>query len=576
MTVSLLQPMQDIHGRPCRPASIVHLRSALNGLHLGLFTFDYALCIQFMNEQLRIVLDLSDDAAGAGSDLQTFIESSPILASTAVQQVLAACHDAVLTRRLKLLEISSNEKGIFYFSIRIEPLPDQTFLATIVDMTAQRVAEARAVEEAMCDPLTGLPNRTLFEDRVVAALDRNASEGVDGPAVMVIDLDRFKNVNDTLGHLTGDGLLRLVSKRLQGMMRQTDIIARFGGDEFAALISPAPDLQSVSLLASRIVDVLSRPYLVDGHLVNIGASVGVAVAPLHGSTYAILLRSADLALYDAKSRGRGTSSLFQPTMDVRAAARRQNENDLRKALALREFSLHFQPQVDLQRNVIVGFEALLRWHHPERGLISPMEFIPLAEEIGLIVPLGEWVLSQACLAASCWPSDISIAVNVSPCQFGDTDRLIDAVAEALVAADMPGSRLELEITESVLLQDADRVLDALHRLRAMGVHVAMDDFGTGYSSLSQLHSFPFDKIKIDRSFVKDRADDRGQDAVIRAIAALGGSLGMATIAEGVETPEQLARIREGGCKIVQGYLFSRPIPVEQVDLMIARHNSKKH
>ncbi|MBE7213006.1 MAG: EAL domain-containing protein, partial [Gluconacetobacter diazotrophicus] len=273
--------------------------------------------------------------------------------------------------------------------------------------------------------------------------------------------------------------------------------------------------------------------------------------------------------------GRGGSSLFRAEMDVRAAARRRDEIDLRRAVALREFFLHYQPQVDLERDAVVGFEALLRWRHPARGLVPPMEFVPLAEEIGLIVPMGEWVLEQACREAARWPDPVSVAVNVSPCQFGDAERLVGAVGRALSATGLPGARLELEVTEGVLLRGTDGVLDALHRLRAMGVRVAMDDFGTGYSSLSQLHSFPFDKIKIDRSFVRNRVAGGGDggDAIVRAIAALGSSLGMETIAEGVETEDQLRRIRAGGCTSVQGYLFSRPVPAEQVAAVIARFNA---
>ena len=307
----------------------------------------------------------------------------------------------------------------------------------------------------------------------------------------------------------------------------------------------------------------------DGHLVNVGASVGIAVCPQDGRTYDQLMRGADLALYASKKAGRSTWTFFEPAMDVCALARRSLEIDLRKALPLREFELHYQPQIDLERDAVVGFEALVRWRHPERGLVSPADFIPIAEEIGLIIPLGEWVMQEACREAMRWPSHISVAVNVSPHQFANTDRLIHVIAQALAASGLPGERLEVEITESVLLRNEDAVLSALHQLRAMQVRVAMDDFGTGYSSLSQLHSFPFDKIKIDRSFVKDRGDVVGQNAIIRAINALGVSLGMSTIAEGVETTGQLDRIRAEGCTSVQGYLFSRPVPVEQIDDLLA-------
>jgi len=496
-----------------------------------------------------------------------------------VQSVHEACLNAINKsgEHRSTLAVSAGEAPRF-FALQVSPLDDGQWMASFEEITERRVAEASAIELAMLDPLTGLPNRELFNRRAAAALadvapalGEQSENGQDriGHAVLLVDLDRFKAVNDTLGHPIGDGLLRLVSKRLRSMLRQQDMVARLGGDEFALLVSPAADTVGLTQLATRIVDVLGRPYLIDGHLVNIGASVGVAVSPSDGREHDQLLRSADLALYAAKQAGRSTHRFFELAMDTRAHARRSLEIDLRKALALREFELHYQPQIDLELNAVVGFEALLRWRHPERGLVSPADFIPLAEEIGLIVPLGEWVLREACHEAARWPSNVSVAVNVSPYQFGDTTRLVAVVAQALAAAGLPGRRLEVEITESVLLRNEQAVLTALHNLRAMEVRVAMDDFGTGYSSLSQLHSFPFDKIKIDRSFVRDHGDIAGQNAIIRAITALGVSLGMSTIAEGVETADQLARIRAEGCTSVQGYLFSQPVPVEQVASLIA-------
>jgi len=496
-----------------------------------------------------------------------------------VQSVHEACLNAINKsgEHRSTLAVSAGEAPRF-FALQVSPLDDGQWMASFEEITERRVAEASAIELAMRDPLTGLPNRELFNRRAAAALadvaqtpgeqSKGEHDRIDH-AVLLVDLDRFKAVNDTLGHPIGDGLLRLVSKRLRSVLRQQDTVARLGGDEFALLVSPAPDMMSLTQLATRIVDVLGRPYLIDGHLVNIGASVGVAVSPANGREHDQLLRSADLALYAAKQAGRSTHRFFEPAMDARALARRTLEIDLRKALALREFELHYQPQIDLDLDAIVGFEALLRWRHPERGLVSPADFIPLAEEIGLIVPLGEWVLREACHEAARWPSNVSVAVNVSPHQFGDTTRLVAVVAQSLAAAGLPGRRLEIEITESVLLRNEQAVLTALHDLRAMDVRVAMDDFGTGYSSLSQLHSFPFDKIKIDRSFVRDHGDIAGQNAIIRAITALGVSLGMSTIAEGVETSDQLARIRTEGCTSVQGYLFSQPVPVEQVASLIA-------
>ena len=555
-----------------------HLRAALNGTAVGLLTFSSTLEILFANDRLAATLEIQPVVVDRALSLLDVLEGSAALAPAAVQRVHETCLAAVAMSGKQSGEHKSTIPASAgpaprLFAVQVARLDDGHWMASFEEVTARQTAEASAIEQAMHDPLTGLPNRELFERRVVAALTGAAQEAAGqetaGPAALLVDLDRFKAVNDTLGHPVGDALLRLVAKRLRSVLRPGDVVARLGGDEFALLVPPVPEPVDLAQLAKRIVDVLGRPYLIDGHLVNIGASIGVAQAPRDGRGHSQLLRCADLALYHAKESGRSIWSFFAPHMDARALARRSLEIDLRKALALREFELHYQPQVDLETNSIAGFEALLRWRHPGRGLVSPADFIPLAEEIGLIVPLGEWVLREACQQAARWPEGMSVAVNVSPQQFADTPRLVSLVAQALASSGLPGRRLEIEITESVLLRHEQAVLDALHRLRAMDVRVAMDDFGTGYSSLSQLHSFPFDKIKIDRSFVKDRDDAAGQAAVIRAITALGSSLGMSTIAEGVETPGQLARIRAEGCTSVQGYLFSQPVPVEEVACLIA-------
>ena len=594
MAVETLVPFLDRHACPAS-----HLRAVLDGLPTGLLTFNNRLEILFANDRLAATLEIEPMVMEGARSLLDLLEGSAALNGTVVQRLHEIClaavdagggHESILTIREK-------NAAARFFAFGITALPASQWMACFEEVTARQAAEASAIERAMCDPLTGLPNRQLFQERVAAALaeamtgsgsadvarngspeERPAGRPVE-QALMLVDLDRFKAVNDTLGHAIGDSLLRLVSKRLRSVLRQCDVVARLGGDEFALLIMPTPEADGVARLAGRIVDMLGRPYLIDGHLVNIGASVGVALAPRDGQEHSQLLRNADLALYDAKNSGRSTCRFFQPEMDARALARRALEIDLRRALPMGEFQLHYQPQIDLESNSVVGFEALLRWRHPQRGLVSPGEFISIAEEIGLIVPIGEWVLREACSEAAGWPSQVSVAVNVSSHQFEDTDRLLDAVARSLAASGLPGSRLEIEITESVLLRNEQAVLATLHRLRAMEVRIAMDDFGTGYSSLSQLHSFPFDKIKIDRSFVKDRDAKAGgltevdevasQNAIIRAITALGVSLGMTTIAEGVETPDQLARIRAEGCTSVQGYLFSRPVPVEQVGEFIA-------
>ncbi len=330
-----------------------------------------------------------------------------------------------------------------------------------------------------------------------------------------------------------------------------------------------PRAEGAEKLAERLVDLLSRPYLVDGHLANIGVSIGIARAPADASEGGMLLRRADLALYAAKAAGRRQFAMFRPEMDARAQARQALETDLRRAVALGQFHLHYQPLLEVASGAVVGFEALLRWQHPERGMVSPAEFIPLAEEVGLIVPIGEWVLRQACRTAASWPEAVLVAVNVSPVQFADGARLLRAVDEALASAGLPGARLEIEITESVLLRDAAETLAILHELRGRGVRIAMDDFGTGYSSLSQLRSFPFDKIKIDRSFVSEIETQSGGKAVVRAIAALGASLGMTVTVEGVETEAQAHFVAASGGHQMQGYLISRPVPAEAVGALLA-------
>ncbi len=445
--------------------------------------------------------------------------------------------------------------------VRIRPMPEGWTVA-LEDVTTTRAHEKSSAELARLDPLTGLANRLMLRERLGESLDRLARYG-EPCAVLLIDLDRFKPINDTLGHAVGDALLEKVADRLRSAVRSIDTVARIGGDEFVVIQAGAGRMEDVTVLARRLVDLVGRTYIIDGQLLTIGASLGAALAPKDGTEAERLLKHADLALYRAKLDGRGTFRFFEPEMDVRMQTRRRLELDMRQALARREFVLHYQPQLNLANQSLTGCEALLRWKHPERGTIPPAEFIPLAEEVGLIVPIGEWVVRQACRDAALWPSSITVAVNVSPAQF-KSGRLVEMIVSALGASGLPASRLELEITEGVLLQNNERTLETLHRLRTLGVRVSMDDFGTGYSSLSYLRSFPFDKIKIDRSFVKDLATAPDGDAIIRAIAGLGRSLGMTTVAEGVETEEQMRRIRAEGCTDVQGYLISRPVPLEEL------------
>jgi diguanylate cyclase (GGDEF)-like protein len=437
----------------------------------------------------------------------------------------------------------------------------RTFNVFIAHLGARQELEQRLEHMAHHDALTNLPNRLRLRQAMESELARvQRGESV---AVLCLDLDHFKSVNDTLGHPVGDRLLEAVAERLRQNVRDVDIVARVGGDEFAIVQVAAEQPRGAIILADRLIETLAKPFDLDGHQVVIGTSIGIALAPLDGLDTDQLIKNADMALYRAKADGRGVFRFFEPEMDAKMQARRTLEIDLRKALAEGEFELFYQPLVNLASNEVSGFEALLRWNHPTRGLVPPSEFIPIAEEMGLIVPLGERILRQACAEAAGWPDDIKVAVNLSPVQF-KSKTLALAVTSALASSGLPPHRLELEITESVLLQDNEATLTTLHQLRQLGVRISMDDFGTGYSSLSYLRSFPFDKIKIDQSFVRDLSGKEDSLAIIRAVAGLGRNLGMATTAEGVETREQLGYLRQEGCTEVQGYLFSRPLPARNI------------
>jgi diguanylate cyclase (GGDEF)-like protein/PAS domain S-box-containing protein len=474
-------------------------------------------------------------------------------------------------RTWRHIKADGNEIEVLTYGRRITFANQHAVLVAVVDVTERKQAEARIAHMAHHDALTDLPNRILFHERLNELLKRvRPGESL---AVHCLDLDHFKSVNDALGHPIGDELLKSVAGRLADCLREGDMVARLGGDEFAILQFPIRDPNEASVLANKLIDVASKPYQVQSHEFVVGASIGIALAPGDGEASDVLLRNADMALYRAKGEGRGTAHFFEPEMDRRIQARRTLELDLRKALANSEFELFYQPLINLGNNAIVGFEALLRWRHPERGMIAPTEFIPLAEEIGLIVPLGDWVLRQACADAMRWPSDVSVAVNLSPIQFRSRS-IVKAVLTALAHSRLPANRLQLEITESVLLGETEANLATLHQLREIGVRISMDDFGTGYSSLSYLRCFPFDKIKIDRSFVKELAERPDCVAIIRAIAGLGMSLGIATTAEGIETAEQLDRVRAEGCTEVQGYLFSPPRPASELSDLLCSEDSK--
>jgi diguanylate cyclase (GGDEF)-like protein len=443
-----------------------------------------------------------------------------------------------------------------------QPMIGGGWVATFEDMTERHRAEARVRFMAHYDALTRLPNRVLFRDCLENIL-RQPNQVNEQIAVLCLDLDYFKNVNDTLGHPAGDALLEAVSNRLRECVCDTDVVARLGGDEFAILQSSTDQPGRAEHLAKRIVAALAGPYDLDGNRAVVTASVGIAVTSTRDANADLLLKNADMALYRAKADGRNTYRFFAAEMDAQVQARRAMELELREALDRQEFEVFYQPIFDLAAQRVCGFEALLRWRHPALGMISPAQFIPLAEELGLIVAIGEWTLREACREAASWPDYIKVSVNLSPVQFC-SDNLVAIVEQALRYGGLPPERLELEITETVLLQDNATVLAILHRLRALGLHTALDDFGTGYSSLSYLRSFPFDKLKIDQSFVREMLTRPDCRIIVNSIADLARRLGIVTTAEGVETAEQLALVREAGCCLVQGYFFDVARPASAI------------
>jgi diguanylate cyclase (GGDEF)-like protein len=539
--------------------------AALNNMSQGLCMFDKVGQLVIRNERYLRIYGVAADAIKPGTPFvdalkyqQTADNFDGDLKSFAadLQSRLAQGQIVNSTHRLadgRTIEVTS------------EPMIGGGWVATHDDITERQRSEARIAHMARYDSLTDLANRVLFRERVDAALERYGATGI-GYSIFIFDLDLFKAVNDSLGHPVGDALLKAVAMRLQNLAGEADTVGRIGGDEFAILHEAAGDARAdATRLADRLLEVIGAPYEIDGHRIVIGTSIGIAMAPDHGLDNERLLKNADLALYRAKSDGRNSYRFFEHEMDRELRLRRALEVDLHRAVENEEFEAHYQPLVGADDGETCAVEALIRWRHPSQGLVPPGRFIPVAEERGLVGALDRWMLRRACADATAWPEHIRVAVNVSPTEFRNGE-LLEMIADALARSGLPPSRLEIEITESVLLQKSERNIAILHQIKKLDVSIVLDDFGTGYSSLGYLRLFPFDKIKIDQTFVREMPYRTDCAAIVCAIANLGRELGIVTVAEGVETAEQLDLVRAAGCMMAQGYLFARPCAAAELEV----------
>ncbi len=546
--------------------------TALNNMPHGLCMFAADGRLAVMNHRFSEMMDLSDEFVQRGAsaaDIVAACVNACSISAASGKMILAEIDD---TQARDIITTDPDAVRARSLSWTFQPMAGGGTVVLLEDITERRSAEARISHLARYDALTALPNRLNFRDEIgrLLAVSRNADRL---SALLFVDLDQFKQVNDTLGHPCGDELLCAVAERLRGMLRPEDFVARFGGDEFVVFQQDIESHEDAAGLARRIVDRLSERYKIDNHLVEIGASVGIAMTS-PGITADTLLKNADMALYRAKADGRGTFCFFRDEMAQIVEARRNMELDLRKALANEEFELFYQPLVNLKSGRISTCEALLRWNHPLRGTVSPIDIIPVAEDMGLIVDLGRWILRKACMECMKWPEGVSVAVNFSPQQFHQRD-VLSEVRYALEVSGLPAHRLEIEITESSLLRNTQLTHDILSQLSAIGVRISLDDFGTGYSSLSYLHNFPLQKVKIDRSFLEGIDTDRPL-TLLRGVARLSADLGMSVVVEGIETNEQLELINaDGTVNEGQGYLFSRPVPAARVrQLLNASHGRR--
>ena len=552
----------------------LQLDAALTNMSQGLLMFDSSERIVVCNSRYIEMYRLSSQVVKPGCSLRellnhrvatgSFLSEDPDRYLSELRAMLA--QGKTVSRTMELTDGR-------VIAVSNRPMEDGGWIETHEDVTEAKQTEQRILHMAHHDTLTGLPNRTAFNEYFAATLERSATSG-EQFAILSVDLDRFKEANDVYGHSVGDALLRQVARRLQEAARGT-FLARVGGDEFAVVVSAGPQPAAAATLAERLLAAFADEFEIEDQRIQISLTIGGAVYPTDGADAKTLMVNVDAALYRAKSEIRGVVVFFEPEMSARLRERHALQQDLRSAIARGELLLHYQPQVRMTGEMI-GFEVLARWQCPKRGMVSPGTFIPIAEESGLIIPLGEWVLRAACCEAASWPQPLTIAVNISPIQFhhGDLPRLVHSI---LLETGLAPSRLELEITEGVFINDFSHAVSILRRLKSLGVQIALDDFGTGYSSLSYVHSFPFDKIKIDRTFIGDLRHNRHSMAIVRAVIGLGHSLNMPVLAEGVETQAQRGVLIKEGCDEAQGYFFGRPLPIaEQAELIGRQANAPKN